>query len=98
MYLRSIGYRQALIEVSIITHAALAAYSIQPEFDAAHASGLQTTYGVYLLDARRVWAPAAGNAGGSGLTPAPRDQAALAELGKLVLRSARISALISRDT
>jgi carbonic anhydrase len=91
-------YRQALIEASIVTNAALAAYSIQQEFDPGQTTGLQTVYGVYLLDARRVWAPPAAGPGGSGLAPAPRDRAGFAELGNLILRSVRISALITQGT
>ena len=92
------GYRTALIEASIATNAALAAYSIQQEFAAAHTTGLQTVYGVYLLDARRVWAPIAADPRGFSLAPAPRDPAAFDEIGRLILRSDRISALIERGS
>ena len=92
------GYRQALIEAAIATNAALAAYAIQQELTSTHARRLQTVYGVYLLDARRVWAPTVGASGAFGLARAPRDQAEFFELGKLILRSDRISALIARET
>src|SRR5262249_44907414 len=69
------GYREALIEASIVTNAALAAYAIQQELTSDHTTRLKTMYGVYLLDARRVWAPPIGGTLGLGLAPAPRDPA-----------------------
>lgn len=92
------GYRQALIEASIVTNVALAAYSIQQELDTAGTTGLQTVYGVYLLDARRVWVPPVSGIDGSGLAPPPRDEAGFAALGDLILRSDRISSLITQGT
>jgi len=90
------GYRAALIEASIVTNAALAAYSIQQESALARGTGLEAVYGVYLLDARRVWAPTAGDPSGFGLARAPRDPAAFAEFGHAVARSERIKSLIER--
>jgi hypothetical protein len=49
--LRHQGYRQALIAASIVTHAALAAYSIRQEISQ---SAIQIAYGVYLLETRQV--------------------------------------------
>ena len=92
------GYRQALIEASIVSNVALAAYSIQQELDAAGATGLQTVYGVYLLDARRVWAPPVDGKEGTGLARPPCDETGFAELGNLILRSDRISSLITAGT
>ena len=54
---RNPGYRQALIEASIVTNAALSAYSIQQEFISHDLPGLQAVYGVYVLETREVWAP-----------------------------------------
>src|SRR5215475_10933422 len=51
------GYRQALIEASIVTNAAFAAYTIQQEFGSSDPTGLRAVYGVYLLETRQVWAP-----------------------------------------
>jgi carbonic anhydrase len=53
-------YRKARIEVSIVTNAALAAYSIQQESGAGASTELRTVYGVYLLETREVWAPCIG--------------------------------------
>jgi len=88
------GYRAALIEASIVTNAALAAYSIQQEIGAAELTRLQTAYGVYLLDTRRVWAPGVGGTTGSGLAAAPRDKADFTALADAILRSDRIASLI----
>ena len=90
------GYRQALIEVSIVTHAALSAYSIQQEFQTGQA-GLQVVYGVYLLETRQVWTPYANKAKGSGLTLAPRDAAGFIELGDALLQSDRIAAFLKTN-
>ena len=54
---RNPGYRQALIEASIVTNAALSAYSIQQEFVSHDQPELQAVYGVYVLETREVWAP-----------------------------------------
>jgi carbonic anhydrase len=89
------GYRKALIETSIVTHAALAAYSIQNEFGTS-TSDLQTVFGVYLLETREVWVPRVGNVKGNGLAAAPRDLAAFVELGDAIVRSNRITSYISQ--
>jgi carbonic anhydrase len=88
------GYRQALIEASVATNAAFAAYSIQQEFAASGPAGLQTAYGVYLIDTRRVWAPRAGDTTGNGLAATPRDEAGFVEMGDAILRSERIASLL----
>src|SRR5215510_12035288 len=85
------GYRRALIEASIVTHAALAAYSIRQEI---RQSAIHVAYGVYLLETRQVWTPYASEMKGSGLTPAPRDAAGFVELGDAILNSDRIASLI----
>jgi carbonic anhydrase len=95
---RRAGYREALIEASIATNAALAAYSIQQEFDAADATGWQSVYGVYLLDARRVWASRVGETSEFGLARVPRHLSGFAELGDTIPRSDRISSLLNCGT
>lgn len=91
---RNSGYRQALIESSIVTNAALSAYSIQQEFVAHDLPELQAVYGVYLLDTREVWAPHPGNIKGGGLAAAPHDLAGFADLGNAVVQSDRIAAYL----
>jgi carbonic anhydrase len=80
-----------LIEASIVTHAALAAYSIRQEFQTSPTE-LQIAYGVYLLETRQVWTPYASK--GSGLTTAPHNAAEFVALGDAILRSERIASLI----
>jgi carbonic anhydrase len=87
------GYRRALIEASIVTHAALAAYSIRQEFQTSPTE-LQIAYGVYLLETRQVWTPYASKMNGSGLTTAPHNAAEFVALGDAILRSERIASLI----
>jgi carbonic anhydrase len=91
---RNPGYRQALIEASIVTNVALSAYSIQQEFIAHDLSELQAAYGVYVLETREVWAPRPGNINGTGLAAAPRDLAGFAHFGDAVVQSARITSYI----
>jgi carbonic anhydrase len=91
------GYRQALIEASIVTNAALAAHSIQQEFEASERTEIRAVYGVYLLETREVWAPRLGNAKGIGLAPAPRDLAGFADLGNAVVQSDRITSYLKPE-
>jgi carbonic anhydrase len=88
------GYRQTLIEASIVTNAALAAYSLQQEFGSDDPTGLQVVYGVYLLETRQVWAPHVGGIKEIGLTAAPRDPTEFLELSNAILQSDRIVSLI----
>jgi carbonic anhydrase len=91
---RNRGYRQALIEASIVTNAALAAYSIQQEFEASERTEIRAVYGVYLLETREVWAPRLNNAKGIGLAAAPRDLAGFVDLGNAVVQSERIASYL----
>lgn len=85
------GYRQALIETSIVTNAALAAYSIRTEFVANGLSELKAVYGVYLLETREVWVPVHDEIEATGLAEAPRDLAGFADLGDALVQSERIT-------
>ena len=88
------GYRQALIEASIVTNAALAAYSIQQEFESSERTHMRAVFGVYLLETREIWAPRVGNAKGIGLAAAPHELAGFNELGNAVVQSERIVSYI----
>ena len=87
---RNPGYRQALIEASIVTNAALAAYSIQQEFVASELTDMRAVYGVYLLETREVWAPRPDNINGVGLAAVPCDFAGFVDLGNAIVQSDRI--------
>ncbi|QOZ55203.1 carbonic anhydrase [Bradyrhizobium sp. CCBAU 53338] len=88
-------YREALIEASVVTNAALAAYSIQEAVGATNdAEGLRAVYGVYLLENREVWAPRPGGAETVGLAAAPHDLAGFVDLGDAIVRSERIAHLL----
>src|SRR6476661_8479181 len=84
---RNPGYRQALIEASIVTNAALSAYAIQQEFITHGLPGFQTVYGVYVLETREVWAPRLGGIKGTGLASPPRDLAGFAVFADAVVQS-----------
>lgn len=91
------GYRQALIEASIVTNAALAAYTVQQEFAAGANDELQAVYGVYLLETREVWVPRPGGVKGTGLAAPPRDVAGFADFGEAVARSDRIASYLKSE-
>lgn len=88
------GYRAALIEVAVVSNAALAAYTLQQEIGSAAGNGLRAAYGVYLLKARQVWAPRAGSSDCAGLAYPPADLAAFGDFGDAVLRTERITRLL----
>ena len=91
------GYRRALIEVSIVINAALAAYTIQQELGTSDPAALRAVYGVYLLEARKVWAPGPAETKGMGLAAPPQDAAGFIELGNAIVRSNRIASLIKME-
>jgi carbonic anhydrase len=86
------GYRRALIEASIVTNAALGAYSVQQEVAAQ--GSLRAVFGVYLLETHRVWTPRLGHPDGGGLAPAPRDIGGFQDLGDAMMQSSRLVALL----
>ncbi len=90
------GYRQALIEASILSNAALSAYSIEQEFAAGASADIKTVYGVYLLETREIWVPRLGNVDEVRLAPAPRDLEGFVELGDAIVRSPRITSYINQ--
>jgi carbonic anhydrase len=87
------GYRKALVEAAVVTNAALTAYSIQKEFGAGDPVGLQSVYGVYLLETREVWSPVRGR----GLDQPPADQAGFIQLGDAIAKSERIASLLELE-
>jgi carbonic anhydrase len=88
------GYRQALIDASTITNAALSAYSIQQEFGTSEPAGLRAVFGVYLLETREVWVPRLGNTKDVGFAAAPNDLAGFIDLGNAIVQSDRIASHI----
>ncbi|MBK6803989.1 MAG: hypothetical protein IPG84_03530 [Betaproteobacteria bacterium] len=89
------GYRDALIEASVASNAALAAHTVQQELS-REARGMRAVYGVYLLGTHDVWAPRAGSVEVTGLADPPRDLDAFHGFGDAVMRSGRIAALLDR--
>ncbi len=94
---RNPGYRSALIETSIITNAALAAYTVQQEMGSSSQGGLRAVYGVYLIGTRQVWAPHRGTAVWTRLADPPSDLAAFVEFGNAVIHSDRITAFLKSE-
>ena len=95
---RRAGYRATLIEVAVVSNAALAAYTLQQEIGIADSNGMRAAYGVYLLEARQVWAPRAGSIECAGLAYPPSDFAAFGDFGDAVLRTERIARLLDGAT
>jgi len=88
-------YREALIEVSVVTNAALAAHTLQREIGGGANEGVGVAYGVYVLADRTVWAPRSGSDEMVGLAAPPADAEAFVEFGNAVLHSERIAALLA---
>ena len=88
------NYREALIEVAVVSNAALSANTLQREVEKRNAHAVSTAYGVYLLAERTVWAPRRATAEVLGLASPPDDPQGFVEFGDAVLRSQRIMNLI----
>ncbi len=91
------GYRKALVEASIVTNAALAAYSIQQELEVGASTEMRAVYGVYLLETREVWAPRLGDTERAGLAAAPKDLGGFSDLGDAIVQSRRIASYINLE-
>jgi len=90
------GYRQALIEVSALTNAAFAAYTLRRSLIVEAVEGIRAVYAVYLLETREVWAPHGDQTGGGGsrLADPPSDEAGFVALAGAAVSSPRIAALL----
>jgi len=88
-------YRNLLIETSVVTNAALAAHTLRQEMMLTDAANVRAAYGVYLLSDRTVWAPRAGSDEVFGLAAPPDDPQGFVDFGKAVLRSKRMTDLLS---
>ncbi len=95
--IRRKGYREALIEASIATNAALAAHSVQKELRRLDLDHLRAVYGVYLLQTQEVWTPLVTPDKTTGLAEPPKDPASFVEFGELVATSDRITTLIAPE-
>jgi len=88
-------YREALIELSVVTNAALAAHTLQRQIGSGEIDGVGVVYGVYLLKERTVWAPRCGSNEVAGLAAPPTDTEAFIEFSNAVIQSQRIAALLA---
>jgi carbonic anhydrase len=87
------GYREALIEVAVVTNAAVSAHTIQREISGA--DGVQAAYGVYVLSDRMVWAPRGGSKHVLGLAISPTTAQDFVEFSDAVMGSNRIAGLLT---
>jgi carbonic anhydrase len=88
------NYREALIEVAVVSNAALCAHTLQREIEKRDAHGVRSAYGVYLLAQRTVWAPRRRTDEVMGLASPPDDAQGFVEFGDAALRSQRIASLL----
>ena len=91
---RHSNYREALVEVAVVSNAALVAHALQREIERRGAHGVRAAYGVYVLTERIVWAPRRGEDEVMGLAGPPEDAQGFVELGDAILRSSRIASLL----
>ena len=89
-------YRETLIELAVVTNAALAAYTLQREVGDGSAGGVRVAYGVYVLADRTVWAPRCGSDEVVCLAAPPANAEAFVEFGNAVFRSERIAGMLAR--
>ena len=89
------NYREALIEVAVVSNAALSAHALRREIGTHAAGGVRTAYGVYLLTERTVWAPRRESGEVIGLATPPDDAQGFVEFGDAVLRSQRIAGMLA---
>lgn len=90
------NYREALIELSVVTNAALVAHTLQREIDGGATKGVGVSYGVYVLKDRTIWAPRCHSEDVIGLAAPPADAKGFIEFSSAVLRSQRITALLAQ--
>jgi carbonic anhydrase len=89
------AYVQALTEASVVTNAALTAYTIEQELGESGPRELRVVFGVYLIETREIWAPGGGHPDRCGLARPPEDAGQFAEFSDAVIRSDRIRSLLS---
>ena len=87
------GYREALIEVAVVTNAAVCAHTIQQE--AGSVGGVRAAYGVYVLADRMVWAPRCGSEKVVGLAYPPTTAQDFVGFSDAVLGSERVARLLA---
>ncbi len=91
---RNPGYREALIECSVVLNAALAAHTLQTEIAAGAGAEVSTAYGVYLLTEHSIWAPRCGSNEVVGLAAPPADTQAFIAFSNALVRSQRIGRIL----
>jgi carbonic anhydrase len=88
-------YREALIEASVVTNAAFAAYTVQQELHGLDPHDLRAVYGVYILQSRQVWTPTSDPGGQeAGLAAPPKYADGFLRLGEAIIQSDRIVSLL----
>jgi carbonic anhydrase len=89
------AYREALIETSVFSNAALAAYALQQEIGVDPRASIRTYFGVYLLETAEIWAPRSGSKRSMGLASPPNSLAQFTKYADAVMKSDRIAAILN---
>ena len=79
---------------TVLSNAALSAYTLQQEVGTRGPGDLRAAYGVWLLESQRIWAPRVGADACDGLAVPPSDAGAFAGLADAVVNSERIGGLL----
>ena len=90
-------YREALVEASIVTNAALTAYTVQQELHGIDPHDLRAVYGVYLLQSWEVWTPPGKAVGTMRLAEPPKNVELFVELGEAIATADRIASLLASE-
>jgi carbonic anhydrase len=91
------GYRQALIEMTVILNAALAAAVLTHNFHASLSDRLQVAYGVYDLRNRSVGLPGPDGEWQAGLFQPPTDETGFEAFGRDLAESRMIQELLDGE-
>lgn len=91
------GYRQALIEMTVILNAALAAAVLTHNFHDSLSDQLQVAYGVYDLRNRSVGLPGPDGEWRAGLAHPPADEQGFDQFGRHLAESRMIREILESD-
>jgi carbonic anhydrase len=94
--MRQEGYREALIDMSVVSNAALTAWTVRSELPPETRDRIGVVFGVFDLLTHEVWAPGTSESSGvsQGLAEAPVDKESFRGLGRILVQSERLRTLL----
>jgi hypothetical protein len=87
------GFRAALIETAVVMNAVVGAYTVQQGLSAQGETRFAVLYGVYVLEARQIWAPELDRFDWFHLAAPPSDLAGFHAISHAVAHCDRIASL-----